>query len=226
MIQIEPKDGGPIYAETDLTSFIAEPWNAVSSLAILLPAIYWAIKLRGRIKDYSFLYFCIPLLFFGGLGSTLFHAFRSSGWLLLMDVLPTAILTFSVSIYFWVKVLPRWQFVFLIIPLIVVFRVLIFRWLDPPHSINVGYLVTGTLIFVPLLLYLRKTSFQGFFEISVSILLLIIALFFREKDHQLSEWFSVGSHFIWHLCSGIGAFFLGQYLYKLRSLELSKTHTL
>ena len=89
---VAPTDGGPIYVETDLSHFIAETWNALSSLAILLPAVYWGFKLPGNIKKYYFIYYCIPLLFLGGLGSMLFHAFRTSGWLLIMDVFPTVIL--------------------------------------------------------------------------------------------------------------------------------------
>ncbi len=99
----KPIDGGPIYAETDLSVLFTEPWNALSSLAILLPAVYWAVRLRGDYRTYSFIFYCIPLLFLGGLGSTLFHAFRVSKWLLLMDVLPTATLTLSVSFIFGTK---------------------------------------------------------------------------------------------------------------------------
>jgi len=60
---IIPKDGGPLYAETDMTHFIAEPWNAISSLAIALPSVYWAFKLKWNIKQFGFIYFLIPLLF-------------------------------------------------------------------------------------------------------------------------------------------------------------------
>ena len=81
-----PTDGGPIYAETDLTAFISEPWNAISSLAIVLPAIYWAFKLKWNVKQFPFLYYLMPLLFLGGTGSLLFHEFRSSPFLLWMDV--------------------------------------------------------------------------------------------------------------------------------------------
>ena len=41
-----------------------------------------------------------------GLGSVLFHGFRASNWLLMMDWLPAMLVSLSVTVYFWVKVLP------------------------------------------------------------------------------------------------------------------------
>ena len=65
---ILPRDGGQLYKETDFSRPIVEPWNAVSSLAILLPAVYWAFKIRNNYRKYPFLALCLPLLFMGGLG--------------------------------------------------------------------------------------------------------------------------------------------------------------
>ncbi len=74
----ELSDGGPVYFETNLQNFIVEPWNAFSSLTIVLPAIYFLIKLYGKYRNYAFvIYFCCPLLLIGGFGSTFYHAFRS-----------------------------------------------------------------------------------------------------------------------------------------------------
>jgi len=215
-----PPDGGPIYAETDLTAWISEPWNAASSIAILFPAIYWAFRLRRNASDYRFLFLCMPFLFLGGLGSTLFHAFRSSRWLLWMDVLPTALLTLMVSIYFWIKILPRWWWVLIILIPGNLLRLFIFRYVDPPASINVSYFITGALIFLPLLLLLRKTSGVGARDMTLSIFFLALALFFRERDFLMTHLFPMGSHFLWHLSSGVGAFYLAKYLYKLRYQEL------
>ncbi len=71
---LEMTDGGPYYTETNPANFIVEPWNAISSLLYLLPAIYWATKIRKHIRENSFVAFCVPLLILGGLGSTFFHA--------------------------------------------------------------------------------------------------------------------------------------------------------
>lgn len=96
---LHPPDHGPIYRETtDLSLFIVEPWNAWSSLTFLIPAFVFLWQLRGQYASYAFfVYFCSPMLILGGLGSTFFHAFRSSGWLLAMDVLPIVLLVLGIS---------------------------------------------------------------------------------------------------------------------------------
>ncbi len=44
-------DGGGYYAETNPQNFVLEPWNAVSSLAFLVPVIYYMVKLKGRYRE-------------------------------------------------------------------------------------------------------------------------------------------------------------------------------
>jgi hypothetical protein len=218
-----PSDGGPIYAETNLDHFIAEPWNAISSLAIVLPALYWAFYLRFQFKKYSFIYFGIPLLIAGGIGSTLYHAFRSSSFFLVMDVLPTAILTLSVGIYFWVKVLPKWwQSLFIVVP-VTLGRFWLFQLLPGELAVNISYFLTGTLIFFPVLLYLIKTRLKHVIDILLSVSSLSISLVFRERDQVLTDLFPMGTHFLWHILSGVGAFYLARYLYKIRVDELNES---
>lgn len=215
-----PTDGGPIYAETDLTAFISEPWNAISSLAIVLPAIYWAFRLKWRIKEFSFLYYLMPLLFLGGTGSLLFHAFRSSPFLLWMDVLPTAIVTLSVSVYFWDKILPRrWQVASVVIPFTFI-RFAVFDFYSGQFALNLNYLITGFLIFFPILFYLSKQRYNHFSSILVSVIFLSLSLIMRRIDYSFAEWIPMGSHFLWHIFSGIGAFYLAKYLYLIRKDEL------
>lgn len=215
-------DGGPFYAETDLTTIISEPWNALSSLAILLPSIYWAIKLKSNFRSYSFLYFLMPLLFLGGLGSTLYHAFRSSKFLLWMDVYPTAIVTLAVSIYFWNKVLPRkWQVATVMIPSIMI-RLFAYNYLDGQFAINVSYFITGFLIFFPVIFYLHRHNYQFLKPILLSVIFLCVSLVFRRLDLEVVVLLPMGSHFLWHIFSGFGAFYLAEYLYLIRLEELKE----
>jgi hypothetical protein len=216
-----PTDGGPIYVETNLSALFVEPWNAVSSLAIVFPALYWAIYLRGNVRNYGFLYYCIILLFLGGMGSTLYHAFRASRWLLWMDVLPTALLTLSVSIYLWHQITRRWWLTLLIVMPLLFFRIGGIQWLGLPFSINLSYLMTGIMIFLPVLIYLVMSHWEDWLLMACSVAFLLLSLFFRVKDGWFGEWLPMGSHFLWHLFSGVGAFFLGQYLFNLRQRKLT-----
>ena len=214
---IVPTDGGQVYAETDMSRTIVEPWNAVSSLFILLPAVYWGFKLRGRYREYPFITYCLPLLFLGGLGSTLFHAFRSSRFLLLLDVTPTAILTLSLAIYFWVKVLPSWWWVVPLVALTVSLRmwISISENLQGQEAINAAYAVSGTFLFIPTLILLYNTRLEYSYFIFISLACFVLALIFRKTDNMEQSFLPMGTHFLWHILTGVGAFFLAEYLYKL-----------
>lgn len=219
----EPVDGGPIYAETDLNAFISEPWNAISSLAIALPAVYWAFQLKWNYRQYPFLYFLMPLLFLGGIGSTLFHAFRASKFLLWMDVLPTAVVTLSVGVYFWNKILPyKWQVASVMIPFVYL-RFALGDFVSGQLATNLGYFITGFLIFFPSIFFLTKHQFRHYLPALVSVIFLSLSLIMRRLDHTVAELIPMGSHFLWHIFSGVGAFYLARFLYLIRKDEIEQT---
>ena len=213
-------DGGPVYTETDPSQFIVEPWNAASSLLIVLPAIYWLVVIRKEWRNYKFMLYAIPLMILGGTGSTLFHAFRASRFFLFMDFLPTAILTLSLSIYFWVKVLKKWWYVFFIIIPTFALRFLLFGRLPSHMAINVSYTLTGILIGLPLVILLFKTNFYKVSYVIVTILLFIAAIVFRELDSR-DIGLQMGTHFLWHAFTGVGAWFVLAYLFEFRNRELN-----
>lgn len=219
-------DGGPIYRETtDLSVLIVEPWNAYSSLSFLIPAFYFLYLLRGNYSQHAFLvYFCSPMLILGGLGSTLFHAFRQSPWLLAMDVLPIILLTLGISIWMWLKVLPKkWQ----LIPILLLFFLLTYLTmglLDGQDSISAGYFVRGTMLFLPCFLFLRKTRFRHATAFFTAVSFFILALLFRFADEKLTlDFMPWGTHWLWHISTAIGGYFLGVYLIKNRPQNTPKT---
>ncbi|MCB2220860.1 MAG: hypothetical protein KQI35_10740 [Bacteroidetes bacterium] len=215
-------DGGPIYTETQPGHLIVEPWNAVSSLLIVLPAIYWLWMVRKEWRNYKFMLYAIPLMILGGTGSTLFHAFRASRFFLFMDFLPTAILTLSLSIYFWIKVLKRWWHVFFIIIPTFVLRFLLFGRLPSHMAINVSYIMTGIITGLPLVILLFKTNFFKVQYVIYTILLFIAAILFRELDAYEITFLPMGTHFLWHAFSGVGAYYILAYLHAFRKRELGK----
>lgn len=221
-----PLDGGPIYAETDLSVFLSEPWNAISSLAIALPSVYWAIKLKWNFKDFRFLYFLFPFLFLGGMGSVFFHAFRESKWMLMMDIYPTAIVTLSVGIFFWKKVFKKWWHVILIIAPLTFLRISLFDFLPYTMALNIGYFITGSLIFLPVILFVIKNNFDHYRPILISVICLSLSLVFRRIDFTVAEYIPIGSHFLWHIFSGIGAFYIAEYLYLIRLQEIKNKASL
>ncbi|WMJ72334.1 hypothetical protein RCC89_04040 [Cytophagaceae bacterium ABcell3] len=218
-------DGGLMYAETNLDWIIPEPWNAISSLAFLVPVFYWFLKVRHDIKSYPFLIVCMVLLLAGGIGSTLFHGLRTSPLLLMMDVLPIQFLTVLVSIYFWYKVLPKWHYTIPVIMPFLLARIYIFQFTDTFSAINIAYFITGVMIFLPALIFLVKTRFQYAHSLFLGIFFFIVALLFRQYDHEFAAILPMGSHWLWHVFGAMGAGYLGAYLYRVNGVELSKAVT-
>ena len=215
-------DGGPVYTETHPGHLIVEPWNAVSSLLIVLPAIYWFFIIRKNWQNYKFMLYAIPLMIIGGTGSTLFHAFRISRIFLFMDFVPPAILALSLSIYFWIKILKRWWYVFFIILPTFFLRFLLFGKLPQHTAINVSYIMTGIITGLPLLILLFRTRFFKINYVIYSILLFMVAILFRELDTRKFEYFPMGTHFLWHAFTGAGGWFILAYLYAFRNSEIGK----
>lgn len=216
------QDGGPVYKETDLEYLIVEPWNAVSSLMIVLPAVYWLFRIGRDYKDYTFMLYAIPLIIMGGTGSTLFHAFRASRFFLFMDFLPTAILTVSLTIYFWVKVFNRWWYVFFIIIPSILVRFYLFSYVELSEfmAINVSYTLTGILVGLPLLILLFRSRYQNLHFVLLTILFFIAAILFREMDSRDFQFLPMGTHFLWHTLTGFGTYFILAYLYYFRRSEI------
>ena len=214
---LEVPDHGPIYRETtDLSVLIVEPWNAYSSLTFLIPAFIFLWQLRGQYDRYAFLvYYCSPMLILGGLGSTFFHAFRSSTWLLAMDVLPIVLLTIGISIWMWLKILSNKLY---IIPILITFFGLTFlswNYLDGQDQISASYFVRGVMLFLPCLLFMVKTQFKSAGYILSAAGFFLLALVFRFADEKIEISFMPwGTHWLWHVSTAVGGYFLGEYLIK------------
>jgi len=213
-------DGGPIYAETNFDRIVVEPWNAVSSLIIILPAVFWFFRTGGRRTEFRFLMTCILLMILGGTGSALFHAFRAHRFFLLLDIIPSAILTLLLSFYFWMKILRHWWIVILIVIPLFLIRMVFFRTFPQHMAINLSYALTGIAAGLPLVLFLVRSDFYRIWDVAASVICLSIALLFREADVRTLSFLPMGTHFLWHLFSGIGAYYLLSYLYHLKLSEL------
>jgi len=61
-------DGGPLYAETNLEHWIAEPYNAMTAAVFVFIACYWLWRIRRDFRHRPFLAFASPVLALGGIG--------------------------------------------------------------------------------------------------------------------------------------------------------------
>ncbi|HMM10565.1 MAG TPA: hypothetical protein PKE03_00530 [Bacteroidales bacterium] len=212
-------DGGPRYAEYHPDLIIVEPWNAISSIFMMVPAIIFFINYRNQLNQLRFLSFAIAMVFLGGLGSTLFHAFRMSTVFLMLDVVPSALLTLAIAIYFWVRILPKWWMVLIVFVPVFLLRLLIYRELPQHLSINFSYAISGLLVIVPLLIILYNTGLKHWPWVVVMIAAFGIALLFRQLDAHPWPWLPQGTHFLWHLFTSVGSWFVLSYLHFLGTMK-------
>jgi hemolysin III len=198
-------DGGPIYVETDLDRWIAEPVNTLTAAVFLAIALYWLWRLRGQYRRRLFLTVCLPVLMIGGMGGTIYHATRSSPVWLVMDWLPIVVLGFALSLYFWSRVLRRWWPALLIVPAVFGLQRLNFTYLPKHLAINLSYSLTAAVVLLPAVLVLRRYRWRNWGYLAGAVGCFVAAVSFRAADGSLASWLpGVGSHFLWHLL-GAGA---------------------
>lgn len=216
-------DGGPVYAETDPTQFIVEPWNAISSLLYMLPAVIWLYRLWGKYGQFRFLVYAATLVILGSLGSTLYHAFRAYTFFLIMDVLPVAILALSLGILFWIRVFNSWVYMLLVVIPLTATRFVLFNSLPDNLAINLSYALTGLMILAPLgIMYWQKKLVKPLY-ILYTLIAFALALLLREMDSWQTQILPMGTHFLWHAFSGIGTYYILAFLYHFRLKHLNST---
>ncbi len=211
----EINDFGPIYAETNLDLLIAEPFNTFSNLIFLVIIIYWARKTKFHFKDYPLIVFCLPILFIGFVGGTIFHATRSHSIWLILDFVPIMILTITAAVRFWQMVTNSkvWG---TICPLAIILLTRTFAQvfnLPRNFQISFGYLGLSTAILLPAFIYSYKNDFLGLKQLLLSICFIIIALIFRASDLALATYLPMGSHFLWHIFGALSVHYLISFIY-------------
>jgi len=221
-------DNGPFYHEFHADATVLEPWNAFSSLVFFIPVIYWIIRLRGEYRQHMVIVSILPLLFMNGLGSTLYHAFRSSQFFLYLDWVPASITTFILASYFWTQVWKKWYWGILSVLSINFLGMLVTQlFRNTPNfeqfAPNIGYFIVGCAIFAPVLIQLIKHKFKYAYLVGLSILFLSLSLLFRTLDYPTPNqfpWLPQGTHFLWHIFSSFAVFSMGYYIYYVKILKI------
>ncbi len=213
-------DGGPKYFETNLDHVIAEPWNAASAFLFLIIVAWWYMKLKGRFRRYKLLSIAVPILAIGGIGGTLYHAFRVSQVFLLMDWLPILILTLMGSYHFVYLVSRRWWvgLVFLSGGLALQFS--LYALIPPSLSTNIGYTIMALLILLPVMLVIFKSDGKYSIWVVMALVSFCLALFFRIYDAE--GWLPMGTHFLWHTFGAIACHAIFMYIFLLGDRPLGQ----
>ncbi|GAB4305123.1 MAG: hypothetical protein Kow0068_26490 [Marinilabiliales bacterium] len=226
-IILQNRDGGPVYAETNLDRFIVEPWNTITALLFLIVAIFWFLKIRKEIKSHRFLFAMNILLTIGGIGGSIYHAFRMSRVFILMDWMPIMFIMFALSFYFFIRSTGKWW-----PPIILFLGVMTINGLSFSYfkrnmanmnlAISISYTLMGIAAIVPLIFNLIKTKMYKAGYFFITLISLLIAIISRSMDEYIN--ISIGTHFLWHIFGAVGTFFIFYYLYfnQLYYLKLKK----
>jgi len=223
------RDSGPFYHEFHADALIKEPWNAYSSLFFLVPVIFWVWQLRGQYAKHMIITAILPLLFLNGIGSTLYHAFRSSNFLMFLDGMPAMLMVLILSGYMWNKVLNSIRKSIGVVVLFYIAGIAVIISLQPVFGdgiINLSYLFSGACFLLPVMIFLARTNFYKWPMILITLIFLGLALLFRSIDYPTPNPFPgilpQGTHFLWHILSACAVLSLGYYIYFMKNVDLRK----
>lgn len=206
-------DGGPMYTETDLNALIAEPFNAVTAVVFLFIALYWIWRLRGQYRKHLFLSISAPILAIGGIGGTIYHAFRASRLALFMDWMPIAILTLAAAIFFLMKLVNKWYWAVLYFIAYFGIASLNFNFVPRQYAINVNYASMGLFILIPLVGYLYRTQWKHARWVGLALGAFVLAIISRSTD--TFGFLPMGTHFLWHTFGAIACHAMFIYFFKI-----------
>ena len=209
-----------IYHEFHPEGLIKQPWNTYSSLVFFIPVIYWLYKLKGQYKTYWVVTSILPLLFLNGLGSTLFHARNGGMAFMMLDVLPPLLMLVFLTVFMWRQSVKSYWVAGAVL---LAFLSLNFGNMayhsqinQMARGVNIFYLINGTMVATPILLWLAKRGWHGWQSIASAATLIGLALIFRTLDYPtpnpFPEALPQGTHFLWHVTSALAVFPLGNFL--------------
>lgn len=224
-------DRGPRYAETPADPYaanapaVAEPYNAATAALFIAIVLFWLIRLRGRYSQFPFLTSCLPILLIGGIGGTLYHAFRTRSAYFFLDVIPISFLGLAGSLFLTFR-LGRWHGWFRVgvygIGAVLayfavnglIFRVLRFKQF-PNLPVNLSYASLAVVVLIPLFGVLVYTKFRWAGLVWAGLAAFVIAFFCRLVDGTPFGNIPMGTHWLWHLFGAVCTQLLIEYFYRL-----------
>lgn len=212
-----------IYCERIGIGFWAEPLNAISNIAFMFAAIFaWKLYIshyKNNAKKDINIEISIALAFIVGIGSFLFHTFATL-WSLWLDIIPIYLFVFYYIVTALKKIikLNSWQATIGII--LFVSLILLMGRLIPRETLNGSSeyfpFVVALALFGGILQYKKQPAAKYFWSATG---IFCLALFFRIIDMVFCPYFSLGTHFLWHILNAIVIYLLLRVLILAQKTE-------
>jgi hypothetical protein len=210
-------DWGPRYTETPpgdgpFERTLAEPWNTVTASLFIWLVLFWAWRTRGKFHQHPFFTACLPILFAGALGGTLFHARRSSPTFFLLDILPIYGLGLLISLFLWIRLEPKLRYLLGMVAMLGLLQVL-GQWKLPTQwAVNLSYASLALIVLLPLGVLLGRTGFRDASWVYASLACFAVAWVCRIVDTLKP--LPMGTHWLWHIFGAATTWTLGEYVYR------------
>ena len=213
-------DFGPVYAETNWDAIIKEPFNALTAALFVALAVVWLVRLHPARQQHRFVYWGMWGLLIGGLGGSVYHAFRAHWAFLALDALPIGILGVATAIYAIRRLTRDWLWILAPIFAVATLRAAIGYLLPGTFAINSGYALLGLAMITPLVLLAIRAKRGLWDRLVPGAGLFALALACRAGDLYASRYLSIGTHGLWHLFAAGAVWLLILFLVETRDVPI------
>lgn len=210
LLQLLNKLPQPPYCERVSDSLFSEPVNLITNLAFLISAffVYRIIKANNLKNSIYNLFPWIILTI--GLGSSLWHLYRTS-ITLIFDALPVYIFLGLALFVLLKKLFGSSKLVLGVIGLFILLQILL--------TVNFPNLLNNSIRHIAnavLLLMLITWTYKKFGNVTLQLffvfLIYVVGIFFRAIDMSVCPVFGIGTHFLWHFFVALGTYYIVRFL--------------
>ena len=173
------------------------------------------VAVARRFRSFPFLTACLPILFAGGVGGTLFHGTRAAFAFYLLDIVPIFVLAFFVAGFLWRRRGPRLVYLVPFVGGVIALQVASHYALPDRWAINVSYAALACLVVVPAGLALVRSRFRHAGWVATAAACFGIAWTCRAVDAVRPPVLPTGTHWLWHLFGAAATAALAEYVYRV-----------